>query len=59
MSTADAAGSLVSRWPAALMDTYGTPAIALVRGEGSTVWDEDGPMPIENRSRTLSAMQCS
>ena len=26
---------------------------------GPTVWDEDGPMPIENRSRTLSAMQCS
>ncbi|WP_443334600.1 acetylornithine transaminase [Streptomyces sp. ZAF1911] len=25
-----------------MMDTYGTPALALVRGEGSTVWDEDG-----------------
>ncbi|WP_051739960.1 acetylornithine transaminase [Streptomyces catenulae] len=24
------------------MDTYGTPPLALVRGEGSTVWDEDG-----------------
>ncbi|MFJ1865087.1 acetylornithine transaminase [Streptomyces sp. NPDC088097] len=25
-----------------MMDTYGTPPPALVRGEGSTVWDEDG-----------------
>ncbi|WP_407841525.1 acetylornithine transaminase [Streptomyces sp. DSM 116496] len=25
-----------------MMDTYGTPELALVRGEGSTVWDEDG-----------------
>ncbi|MCP3757290.1 acetylornithine transaminase [Streptomyces sp. TBY4] len=25
-----------------MMDTYGTPALALVRGEGSTVWDEGG-----------------
>ncbi|MGW5401450.1 acetylornithine transaminase [Streptomyces sp. NPDC003952] len=25
-----------------MMDTYGTPALALARGEGSTVWDEDG-----------------
>ncbi|MCM1969302.1 acetylornithine transaminase [Streptomyces sp. G1] len=25
-----------------MMDTYGAPALALVRGEGSTVWDEDG-----------------
>ncbi|MFE2477892.1 acetylornithine transaminase [Streptomyces sp. NPDC059389] len=25
-----------------MMDNYGTPALALVRGEGSTVWDEDG-----------------
>ncbi|MEV7414039.1 acetylornithine transaminase [Streptomyces sp. NPDC089919] len=25
-----------------MMDTYGTPPLALVRGEGSTVWDEDG-----------------
>ncbi|OAR27670.1 acetylornithine aminotransferase [Streptomyces sp. ERV7] len=25
-----------------MMDTYGTPPLALVKGEGSTVWDEDG-----------------
>ncbi|MFZ3473494.1 acetylornithine transaminase [Streptomyces sp. 4.24] len=25
-----------------MMDAYGTPPLALVRGEGSTVWDEDG-----------------
>ncbi|MFF8606770.1 acetylornithine transaminase [Streptomyces sp. NPDC015346] len=25
-----------------MMDTYGTPPLALVRGEGSTVWDESG-----------------
>ncbi|MFB7941427.1 acetylornithine transaminase [Streptomyces sp. NPDC056049] len=33
---------LADRWRAALMDTYGTPPLALVRGEGSTVWDESG-----------------
>jgi acetylornithine/N-succinyldiaminopimelate aminotransferase len=30
------------RWNAALMDNYGTPALALVRGEGAQVWDADG-----------------
>lgn len=30
------------RWEAALMDNYGTPRLALVRGEGATVWDADG-----------------
>src|SRR5262249_16630813 len=34
--------SLLTRWPAAVMNTYGTPPIALVRGAGCTVWDEDG-----------------
>ncbi|WP_308313440.1 acetylornithine transaminase [Streptomyces sp. G1] len=33
---------LADRWRAVMMDTYGAPALALVRGEGSTVWDEDG-----------------
>ncbi|MCJ0869080.1 acetylornithine transaminase [Streptomyces sp. AP-93] len=33
---------LADRWRAVMMDTYGTPALALVRGEGSTVWDEGG-----------------
>ncbi|MGW4509418.1 acetylornithine transaminase [Streptomyces sp. NPDC004436] len=31
-----------ARWQAALTDNYGTPAVALVRGEGSQVWDADG-----------------
>jgi acetylornithine aminotransferase len=30
------------RWQHALMDNYGTPALALVRGEGAQVWDADG-----------------
>jgi acetylornithine aminotransferase len=30
------------RWQSALMDNYGTPALTLVRGEGSHVWDADG-----------------
>ncbi|MFG3189596.1 acetylornithine transaminase [Streptomyces omiyaensis] len=34
--------ALADRWRAAMMDTYGTPPLALVRGEGSTVWDESG-----------------
>ncbi|MFF8841877.1 acetylornithine transaminase [Streptomyces sp. NPDC015127] len=33
---------LTDRWRAVMMDTYGTPPLALVRGEGSTVWDESG-----------------
>ena len=30
------------RWQHALMDNYGTPALALVRGDGAEVWDADG-----------------
>ncbi|MGW1835246.1 acetylornithine transaminase [Streptomyces sp. BBFR2] len=30
------------RWQGALMDNFGTPRLALVRGEGTTVWDADG-----------------
>ncbi|MFJ3841547.1 acetylornithine transaminase [Streptomyces sp. NPDC090054] len=33
---------LTGRWRAVMMDNYGTPPLALVRGEGSTVWDEAG-----------------
>ncbi|AWZ04197.1 MULTISPECIES: acetylornithine transaminase [unclassified Streptomyces] len=40
--TADGTTPLADRWRAVMMDTYGTPPLALVRGEGSTVWDEDG-----------------
>ncbi|MCX5202370.1 acetylornithine transaminase [Streptomyces sp. NBC_00237] len=38
MSNAD----LTGRWQNALTDNYGTPKLALVRGEGSTLWDADG-----------------
>ena len=30
------------RWRSSLMDNYGTPAMALVRGRGARVWDADG-----------------
>ncbi len=33
---------LVTRWSAALMNNYGQPTLALVRGDGAVVWDEDG-----------------
>lgn len=33
---------LLERWPEALMDNYGTPPLALVRGRGARVWDEAG-----------------
>lgn len=34
--------SLLERWPKVMADNYGTPKIALVRGSGALVWDEDG-----------------
>jgi acetylornithine aminotransferase len=34
--------SLVERWKTSMMDNYGTPQLALVRGEGAVVTDEDG-----------------
>jgi acetylornithine/N-succinyldiaminopimelate aminotransferase len=34
--------ALRERWQGALMDNYGTPALALVRGRGARVWDADG-----------------
>lgn len=33
---------LLGRWDAAIMGTYGTPAISLVRGAGAEVWDAEG-----------------
>lgn len=30
------------RWQGALMDNYGTPPVALIRGRGARVWDADG-----------------
>jgi acetylornithine aminotransferase len=34
--------SLKDRYAAALMNTFGPPRLALVRGEGAHVWDEEG-----------------
>ncbi len=34
--------TLPARWSASMMDNYGTPSLALVRGEGAVVWDADG-----------------
>ena len=34
--------SLQARYEAALMPNYGTPPLALARGEGCVVWDADG-----------------
>ncbi|OLB81388.1 MAG: acetylornithine aminotransferase, partial [Actinobacteria bacterium 13_2_20CM_2_71_6] len=34
--------SLLDRWQQSMMNNYGTPPLALVRGEGATVWDEAG-----------------
>ena len=34
--------SVKSRYTEALMNTFGPPKVALVRGEGAHVWDEDG-----------------
>ncbi|WP_405788271.1 acetylornithine transaminase [Streptomyces sp. NBC_00029] len=31
-----------ARWQGALANNYGTPAVALVRGDGAQVWDADG-----------------
>ncbi|MCY0919685.1 acetylornithine transaminase [Streptomyces sp. H27-G5] len=31
-----------ARWQRTLTDNYGTPTVALVRGEGAQVWDADG-----------------
>ena len=32
----------MQRWQAAMMDNYGTPPIAFVRGSGAEVWDAEG-----------------
>lgn len=37
-----ATAGLTERFDAALMPTYGTPPVALARGEGAVVWDVDG-----------------
>jgi acetylornithine aminotransferase len=35
-------GDLTQRWQTAMMNNYGTPPLALVRGKGAEVWDADG-----------------
>jgi len=40
--TATATALAQARWRGVLMDNYGTPALALVRGSGARVWDADG-----------------
>jgi acetylornithine aminotransferase len=35
-------GDVLVRWPGVVMDTYGTPSLTLVRGEGAHVWDDAG-----------------
>lgn len=39
--------SLLDRWSRSLLDNYGTPPLALVRGDGATVVDEDGKSYID------------
>ncbi|WP_028933400.1 acetylornithine transaminase [Pseudonocardia spinosispora] len=33
---------LTARWQSVMMNNYGTPPLALVRGDGAQVWDSDG-----------------
>ncbi|MFE4462482.1 acetylornithine transaminase, partial [Nocardia tengchongensis] len=40
MNTATA--DIQQRWQTALMNNYGTPKVALVRGAGAVVYDADG-----------------
>jgi acetylornithine/N-succinyldiaminopimelate aminotransferase len=37
-----AASAYPARWQAAMMNNYGTPPLALVRGSGAEVWDTEG-----------------
>ncbi len=39
---APSSAALQARWQGALMNNYGTPPLALVRGAGAEVWDADG-----------------
>jgi acetylornithine/N-succinyldiaminopimelate aminotransferase len=42
VTRATAYAELAARWDAVMMPNYGTPKVALARGEGCTVWDVDG-----------------
>jgi acetylornithine aminotransferase len=39
--------TLVSRWTQSMMDNYGTPPLALVKGEGAVLTDEDGKQYVD------------
>ncbi|MDT7606288.1 MAG: acetylornithine/N-succinyldiaminopimelate aminotransferase, partial [Pseudonocardiales bacterium] len=39
MTGATGQGGLTARWQGAMMNNYGTPPLALVRGSGAEVWD--------------------
>jgi acetylornithine aminotransferase len=41
-ASATGQGGLTARWQSAMMNNYGTPPLALVRGSGAEVWDADG-----------------
>jgi acetylornithine/N-succinyldiaminopimelate aminotransferase len=41
-ATPSRGAELTARWNAAMMHNYGTPPLALARGEGCRVWDADG-----------------
>ncbi len=40
--TGTGTAGLAERWQASMMPNYGTPRVALVRGEGTAFWDADG-----------------
>jgi acetylornithine aminotransferase len=42
LAEAGRAAPLLDRWSASILPTYGTPSLALVRGQGAHVWDADG-----------------
>lgn len=42
MTEAGSTRAYTDRWQATMMNNYGTPPLALVRGEGAEVWDADG-----------------
>jgi acetylornithine aminotransferase len=41
-TSATGQGGLTARWQSVMMNNYGTPPLALVRGSGAEVWDADG-----------------
>lgn len=42
MTAAGETGELLARWDRSILPTYGRPSLALVRGQGATVWDAQG-----------------